>query len=301
MITHICLFFKKRKVFKIFLTFSILFIAVEKFLLYNAYNDEKGDFVNVFEDITVSEIDSVAIIDNTKGMGRTIKNRFAYAVSFCLSGKITYHYDGKDYVSDCEHVIFLPKGKSYTITCQESGHFPLINFYCSKDISDFGIVSAKISNAEYCTNAFNKLLKNFSFPERAKTVHCLSVFYDILSEVSNDIEKSKNVAVLPAIKYIEEHFSDSELNNAQLAGCCRVSEVYFRRLFTGIYGVSPHKYIQNFRIKRAKDLLTSSNMSIIKISEVCGYTSVYHFCRAFKSSVGETPTNYRRNSASLFY
>ena len=178
--------------------------------------------MNVFEEITVSEIDSVAIIDNTKGMGRTIKNRFAYAISFCLSGKITYHFDGKDYVSDPEHVVFLPKDKSYTITCQESGQFPLINFYCSKNPSKYGIVSAKISNAEYCINAFRKLLKNFSFPEKAKTVHCLAVFYDILSEVAGDIEKSRNVAVLPAVKYIDEHFGDADLSNAKLAECCRV-------------------------------------------------------------------------------
>ncbi len=257
--------------------------------------------MNVFEEITVSEIDSIAIIDNTKGIGRNIKNRFAYAVSFCLSGKITYHYNGKDYVSDPNHVVFLPIGKSYTITCEESGQFPLVNFHCCKDISDIGIVSAKISNAEYCINALTKLINNFSFQSKAKPVHSLAVFYDVLSEVSNDIEKSQNHTVLPAIKYIDEHFSDADLNNATLAECCRVSEVYFRRIFKEFYGISPHKYIQNLRIKRAKNLLTSSNASILKISEACGYTSVYHFCRAFKSIVGETPSDFRRNSAFLFY
>ena len=257
--------------------------------------------MNVFEKIKVSEIDSVAIIDNTSGLGRNIKNRFAYAISFCLSGKITYHFDGKDYVSDPEHVVFLPQGKTYTITCQKSGQFPLINFFCSTDMSDCGIVSAKINNSEYCINAFKKLMKNFSFPEKANTVHCLAVFYDILSEVAGDIEKSRNVAVLPAVKYIDEHFGDADLNNGDLADCCRISEVYFRRLFKEIYGIAPHKYIQNLRIKRAKDLLSSTDMSILDISEACGYTSVYHFCRAFKSNVGDTPSNFRRNSSVIFY
>lgn len=257
--------------------------------------------MNIFENLIISEINSVAVIENTKGLPRRIVNRFAYAISFCISGQITYHFEEKNYVSTPGTVIFLPKGKSYTLTCEKSGTFPIINFECSNEIENPSIFCAKLESPEYFLTAFEKLRETFAIPATGRMTQSLAQFYNILSRLTDEVSLSNHSVLLPAIKYIEENFTSGEINNLMLAQLCHISEVYFRRIFAKAFGIPPIKYIRNLRIARAKELLKNNNIPITEVSESCGYSSVYHFCRAFKSDVGETPGDFRRKNISFWY
>lgn len=257
--------------------------------------------MNVFEDITVSNIDSVVLIENTAGQTRRINNRFAFAVSFCISGQITYHFEGKDYVSSPNRVIFIPMGKTYTVTCEKSGVFPLINFYCCEDMSDYGFCSLSIERNEYYIKAFELLRKSFALHNSTRNIRSLAAFYDILSHIAGETVNSDSLVLKNAMEYLEANYSDPALNNQILAERANISEVYFRRLFTKVYFLPPGKYIQQLRINKAKELLKDNSMSIGQIAENCGYSSVYHFCRAFKSSVGQSPGQYRKSFASTLF
>ncbi|HCL04174.1 MAG TPA: AraC family transcriptional regulator, partial [Lachnoclostridium phytofermentans] len=48
----------------------------------------------------------------------------------------------------------------------------------------------------------------------------------------------------------------------------------------------------------AKDLLSKTNMPIKEVANECGYKNEVHFMRQFKSIVGVTPSEYRKNSFS---
>jgi len=50
------------------------------------------------------------------------------------------------------------------------------------------------------------------------------------------------------------------------------------------------------RIQKAKSLLTNGTHTITAVSEECGFSSLYHFCRAFKEKTGMTPTEYAKDS-----
>lgn len=47
------------------------------------------------------------------------------------------------------------------------------------------------------------------------------------------------------------------------------------------------------RLDMAKQLISQTNESVTNISEQCGFSNVYHFCRIFKEKTGYTPLNYR--------
>ena len=55
----------------------------------------------------------------------------------------------------------------------------------------------------------------------------------------------------PALKYIEKNYYDPRLDNATLAEQCRISEVYFRKIFKEDLGTSPQKYIIKLRLQKA--------------------------------------------------
>jgi len=66
--------------------------------------------------------------------------------------------------------------------------------------------------------------------------------------------------------------------------------------FQQVTGTSPKSFIVNQRMRRAKDLLRQSPMSIDAIAEALGYRDVFFFSRQFKKLTGTPPSTYRRDS-----
>ena len=67
--------------------------------------------------------------------------------------------------------------------------------------------------------------------------------------------------------------------------------------FKELTGMTPYKYILNFRLKHAAGLLiTHPEMTITEISDYCGFSSSIHFSRCFKNQYGVSPQNYKKKS-----
>ncbi|HEX2951574.1 MAG TPA: helix-turn-helix transcriptional regulator [Armatimonadota bacterium] len=73
--------------------------------------------------------------------------------------------------------------------------------------------------------------------------------------------------------------------------------MYFRKLFREQYGLSPKQYLQQIRMEKAEELLQSNLFSVTVIAEKTGFSSVYHFCRAFKNYTGFTPLEYQKHAS----
>ena len=71
-----------------------------------------------------------------------------------------------------------------------------------------------------------------------------------------------------------------------------LSVVYFRKLFKDIMGISPIKYVQLFKIKKAKEMLISDYSSIGNIALMLGFSNIYDFSRTFKTHTGISPKKY---------
>lgn len=243
--------------------------------------------MNLFNKITITEINNLFTVSSQKGKITQIENRYCYGLSFCKEGKITYTLRGEKVISDRNHAILLPQGQTYSLHCDKSGSFPVINFSCKDFLCD-EILSFPIQYNDIYFAHFEKM-KALSLMEghRAKM---MSIFYEILHQISLDASL-KNV-ITPAINYLETNYKDPKLTNAKLAQICNISEVYFRKTFTDIYKMAPKQYIIDIRINHAKQLLTENRLKIADIAEACGFSNPYHFCRLFKEKTGVTPTGY---------
>ena len=94
-------------------------------------------------------------------------------------------------------------------------------------------------------------------------------------------------------RYISENLS-KDLSLPALAKEFHISMSQMRRKFLAESGVSIGKYIQRSRLYRAMTLLSSDEYSISEISELCGYTSIQAFSRAFHNRFDQTPQSYRK-------
>lgn len=94
------------------------------------------------------------------------------------------------------------------------------------------------------------------------------------------------------IDEIKINFSDNT-SNQDYAYKCGLSLPHFLRCFKQVTGTSPLNYKLNIRINHAKQLITSTELSINQISQVVGFNDPFHFSRYFKKLTGHSPKEYR--------
>lgn len=81
---------------------------------------------------------------------------------------------------------------------------------------------------------------------------------------------------------------------AELAAEFHFSENYLIRIFREAMGTTPHAYVGAARIRKAKLLLSSGNVTADRVAYECGFTDYAHFYRTFRKDTGNTPKEYRR-------
>lgn len=94
--------------------------------------------------------------------------------------------------------------------------------------------------------------------------------------------------------FIEERLAE-DLSIADLAAVVHMSQFHFARTFKAATGNSPHRYLTQRRIERAKVLLGVTKLSVAEIAYSVGFTNQSHFIAQFRKAIGTTPQNYRNS------
>lgn len=94
------------------------------------------------------------------------------------------------------------------------------------------------------------------------------------------------------LDYIDAHI-DREIKLADLSQLLNMSQFHFSRLFKESLGISPHQYLLQQRVARAKQLLKNTDRLIADIALTCGFNSHSHLSKQFKQLTGITPKAYR--------
>lgn len=95
------------------------------------------------------------------------------------------------------------------------------------------------------------------------------------------------------LQYIDEHLTQ-KISNAELAALLHYSPGYFIKYFRRYMHCTPVEYINTTRIQRAKELLLSTDMSILQIALSLSFSGESYFSRTFFHHTGCTPTNFRK-------
>jgi len=119
--------------------------------------------------------------------------------------------------------------------------------------------------------------------------------------VAENNPKPTTTGGLPAHKmrcvcgFIADHLGET-IHVDQLADAVHLSPFHFARMFKRSTGQSPHLYILMQRIKRAKELLASTDMPLVEVAAVVGFRTQGHFTGVFHRYTGFTPRMFRLNA-----
>ena len=247
--------------------------------------------MDILDNIIITAIETPVIVHSEKGRNFQMKDRSCYGLSLCTRGQITYTMNGKRYISNQDNAILLPQGGEYTLFGDEEGIFPVVNFKC-ENFNCNEIIVFPLESPQACIKNFETL--KHLFLQEANNLKIYHTFYELLDNVSS-ADFKEQYPLHPIVKYIADNIQNPKLSNSCLARQLSISEVYFRKLFFAHYNITPKQYILDVRIRNAKQLLRDTPFTVAAIAEKCGFTSVYHFCRAFKQRTGQTPTQYAIN------
>ncbi len=99
----------------------------------------------------------------------------------------------------------------------------------------------------------------------------------------------------PVLRYIEENLND-DLSREALAERAHLSPSRFHAVFRKALGVAPVDYVLRQRVRRAQQLLISSDMAVREIATAAGFGDAFHFSRLFKKRCGSSPAIYREQA-----
>jgi AraC-like DNA-binding protein len=102
-------------------------------------------------------------------------------------------------------------------------------------------------------------------------------------------------AVEQAISRIQNEYG-TELNMQLLAQELGVSYSWFRSTFVAHTGLSPHQYLLEFRLVRARNLLTETQYSVKEIATLTGFEDEHYFSRLFRQKLNLTPSQWRNRN-----
>lgn len=221
-------------------------------------------------------------------------------------GKLTF--GDKIITPQAGQIVYFPQGSSYDVSTEgavETDGCHAINFLAPDLPAQEPFV--------FCPKAPQQIFPYFLRAEKAwkekrpgYEEQCLSCLYAVIASLKSSSSYAPSgygKLLFPAVEYIHENYTEKKLYGAELAALCGISETYFRRLFTGTYGVTPVEYANALKIGRAKDLLSERGdaktknreaYTISEIAELCGFSDVYYFSRLFKKLTGYSPDGWRK-------
>lgn len=110
----------------------------------------------------------------------------------------------------------------------------------------------------------------------------------------NDADQSYSGStyVRYALDYVEHHYQQN-IKVADIADYIGISRTHLTNCFNKELRLSPREYLIDYRMNKAKDLLTTTTMPINQVASAVGYEDPLSFSKAFKLITGMSPKSYR--------
>lgn len=131
-------------------------------------------------------------------------------------------------------------------------------------------------------------------------VGCLYLFLSHLIRMNEQktVGNPHQEYVANALRFIQYNYAE-DISIDDIARYAGISRSQLYRAFLNDFGISPHAYLQRYRINEACSLLRNPNFSIAEVASSVGFDDPLYFSRVFKSIKQTPPSVYQRNKKKL--
>ena len=246
---------------------------------------------------------------------------------FCISGSITFNYNKGAYNLKLDEGKFLTlynPEKHLTIDASVAKNskvisvlIPIVEFHklFSSSSSDIPFFENKSLNQKHYSEnlisnsiliVLNQIIKNDmdnstrSLLYKAKIYELFSLIFKKTKEIDLDqcpfLNNDENLKKIAKAKDVILKDIKNPPSLIELSKTIDLSLKNLKKGFKEIYGKPVYKYLFDFKMERAKQLLSNGNLNVNEVSYDLGYSSSSHFIAAFKKKYGITPRTYINNN-----
>ena len=246
---------------------------------------------------------------------------------FCISGSITFNYNKGAYNLKLDEGKFLTlynPEKHLTIDASVAKNskvisvlIPIVEFHklFSSSSSDIPFFENKSLNQKHYSEnlisnsiliVLNQIIKNDmdnstrSLLYKAKIYELFSLIFKKTKEIDLDqcpfLNNDENLKKIAKAKDVILKDIKNPPSLIELSKTIDLSLKNLKKGFKEIYGKPVYKYLFDFKMERAKQLLSNGNLNVNEVSYALGYSSSSHFIAAFKKKYGITPRTYINNN-----
>ena len=217
------------------------------------------------------------------------------AISIRLKGDARITEAGKTEQLSTGDIFYIPEGAPYRLECGEE-KIIVVHFRVDGDFYRHMRVF-RPENTAALRSTFLELYKVWSGKEQGNYLKALSLFCRILYELERSCatrNDEKRERIKEAVAYMHSSYTDPDLTVAGLCARAYMSDTYFRRIFSEIYGKKPLAYLNDLRLSHAAVLLSETDSSVEEVARLSGFRDVKYFSTLFKKINGLSPSRYKR-------
>jgi AraC-like DNA-binding protein/ligand-binding sensor protein len=152
-----------------------------------------------------------------------------------------------------------------------------------------------------------KKLKKHYFSTRVLSTARIKALMELISLIGNYIVESENKIfflsqinerdkISSARQYVEKRYQQ-KFTVSDVASYVYLSPSHFSHLFKKETGLSFVQYLNTYRVEKAEELLTNTDLDITEIAAKVGFQSIPHFNRIFRKISKSSPREYRNSKA----
>ena len=242
-----------------------------------------------------------------------------HEIIYILEGSSTFHINNKKYICESGDVIFISNLESHEVRINEYPYkrfFMLINpKYLQATLKDPLLTSIFKHRPEHFTHViklnmehkknFTNLLEDIKLEFNSNLEYAdekissyiklliIELFRNYKSAFPISPINKTTESVLKIQNYIEENYTE-DINLQEISNEFYINMYYLSHQFKKVTGYSFKEYVILQRLIKAKELLFHSSKDITNIATECGFNSINHFIRIFKSYYEITPYQYRK-------
>ncbi len=215
-------------------------------------------------------------------------------------GEMNVDVDDRQYALQAGDTLMIFPNQIHSLHCQEHSRHVLILF-SPKLVSAY---TRKIAAKRPTDNHFSPApfyldkLEEMLYRQPG-ILEIKGLLYDFCAAFDTDAEyreaASSTLTLISNIfRFIELHY-DGNCTLSDLVKYTGYDYAYLSKYFKKTVGISFNDYVNQYRISQACYLLQNSEMTVLEISNECGFNSLRSMNRNFKEQMGTPPAEYRRS------
>ncbi len=227
-------------------------------------------------------------------------DRKAHGLVFVISGELTITLEQETVCASAGSILLLRQHDCYQMenTGDQDASYIVISYHANPEEVLWQYLSDRLFTTAYPQRYldlfFEAVHLNVNYTVCSQTrlrANVQEILCCIIQESYHRSLSLKEGYAEQALIYMENNFS-SYITNDDIANAVGISSSHLRLLFKKHYGVSLRQRLNEIRVRRAKELLSSGMFTLAEVARTCGFQNEYYFSRVFKQLTGISPGKY---------